>query len=162
MRKYVEATASAPITKTGKPFTKYRYTISLMINELNTTIHAHSRTKAGARVASKALASEAEAYLEEAGLMPVIFQKVMAAREGRPELPAIGTHVWLTTEVAGLPEGTKCLVIESEWTEEDRDLLPENTFPITVMPVNLSEGEVEGGIPTFPLALGEFKLAGAE
>lgn len=153
MRNYFEAAASAPITKTGKPFTKYRYTVSLNINEFQTTIHAHARTKIGARRASHALASEAEFYLDQAGLMPVIFEKLLAIAEGRPELPPVGSTVRLTKEVAGLKAGTECLVTESEWNPEDEGAAPENTFPIMALPLGTKEE-----INPIPLALDEFSM----
>lgn len=151
MPKFIDAAATAPITKTGRPFTKYRYTVSLNINEFRTTIHAHARTKIGARKAAHALASEAQFYLEQAGLMPVIYQKLLAQAEGRPELPALGSSVYLTKEVAGLPAGTECLVTESEWNPEDEGAAPENTFPIMALPLGTKEE-----FNPIPLALDEF------
>ena len=153
MPKYLEATASTPITKTGKPFTKYRYTISLKVDELETALHAHARTYWGARKAARHLGQEAEFYIEQAGLMPMLFQVLSAQAEGRPILPAVGQSVYLAKEVAGLPEGTECLVTESEWSTEDEGCLPENTFPVMVWPIG-SEGEVS----PFPLAMDEYSL----
>lgn len=150
VRRFIEAVAAAPITKTGKPFSKYRYTISLNVNEVGTAIHAHARTKAGARKASRLLASEASELLEESGLMPTLFQKLIAAADGRPELPAVGSIVYLTKEVAGLQAGFPLLVTESEWTEEDADSHPENAFPVMAWPLNRDD------LSPIPLALGEY------
>lgn len=154
MMTFVEATANAPIYKTGKPFSKERFTIFLLVDDIYTSIHTHSRTLAGAHVAARALSRDAERYIEEAGMMPWLFAKITAKASGRPELPFVTDTVWLTKDVAGLPKGAPLLVVESGWRLEDEGCLPENTFPIMAVP--LTDGEPDPALSPFPLALDEY------
>lgn len=153
----IPATATAPIHKTGKPFSKDRYSIFLLVNGIYTNVHAHARTRHGASVASRALAGNAQEYIEEAGMMPALFQQISNAANGRTPLPLPGEAVWLTKEVAGLPVGTMLYVTESGWREEDEGCLPENTFPVMAIP--LKDGNPDPEFASFPLSLDEFSTA---
>lgn len=153
----LQAEASAPISKTGKPFSKDRYSIFLCVDDIYTSIHTHTRTKAEARRASRILASNAGFYIEQAGMMPHLFQQLSAQREGRPLLPALGDTVWLTKDVAGRPAGSPMLVTESGWRAEDEGSLPENTFPIMGLP--LTDDRPDPDYIPFPLALDEYTTA---
>ena len=153
----IPATATATVIKTGKPFAADRYSIFLLVNGIYTKVHAHARTKSCARAAARQLMANAQEYIEEAGMMPALFQQISAEADGRTHLPLPGEVVWLTKEVAGLPVGSMLYVVESGWREEDEGCLPENTFPVMAIP--LKDGKPDSDAAPFPLSLDEFSTA---
>lgn len=144
--------AGAAVYKTGKRFTSRRYTICLEIDEVVfTELHLHARTARGAQKQARYMANNASRILVETGMMGTAFQRIVAHKTGRPELPASADTVFLTNDIGTAPAGTPAFVLWSEWDEDVESL--ENQYPVTVSLVD-SDGEEH----QVPLGLDDFTM----
>lgn len=139
-------TASAVIERTGRIFTSHRYTITLEVDGvLFPELHTHSWTLPGARSRGRMLAANAAAILAANGMMGTAYQRIIAARTGRPVLPAAADIVYLARDLGGYKAGTPAIVAWSEW---DEDVSDANQYPVAVL-----FGDSEDPVP---LALDDF------
>ena len=147
MSEHIETEAKAYIYRTGRLFSRKRYTVALYIGEIETPIHVHARNYAGARDCAMYLAEHAEDILREHGLMSHAYEQVKHARLGDPSLPKVGEVVYTTEDIGFYTAGTECVVLDSGWDEAE---VGEFQFPLTVSPVD-EPSEVR-----IPLRLSEF------
>ena len=144
--------AGAAVYKTGKFLSAHRYMICLEIDEVVfTELHLHARTARGARKHAQYMADNASRILSETGMMGTAFQRIIAHKTGRPELPASTDTVFLTNDIGKAPAGTPAFVLWSEWDDEVENL--ENQYPVTVSLTD-SDGEEH----QVPLALDDFTM----
>lgn len=136
--------ATGAVFCTGKLFAADRYTIALEIDDvLFPEVHLHARTKRKARAQAHFIAENADIILRSTGLMGTAYQRLMAARTGRPELPATMDTVYLTVDIGEFPAGTPGIVLWSGWDEDVDDI---HQYPVTVKLDEVSA----------PLAIGEW------
>lgn len=127
----IPATATAPIFKVGPLFSLYRYTVELHIDDVPTEIHGHARTKRQARKLAEALVNDAAELLLEYGAMGDVY-RALELKASQPELPEVGSTIYLKDSIGVLEAGTPLRVIESEWTSEIQDL--DYNWPVTAKP----------------------------
>lgn len=136
--------AGGAVFRTGHLFSKRRFTIALEIDGvLFPELHLHARTRRSAKSQARFIAQSAGEILLASGMMQTAYQRITAARSGRPVLPASMDTVYLTVDIGEYPAGTPGVVMWSGWDDDVEDI---NQYPVTV-----KLGEVNA-----PLALGEW------
>jgi hypothetical protein len=136
MSEHIDTEAKAYVFKTGRLFTRRRYTVVLYIGDIATEIHAHAPNFRSAAECGRYLTKNAADLLREHGLMSHAYEQVRHARLGDPSLPKVDERVYLTEDIGPFAEGTECVVLTSGWDEAE---VGEYQFPITVYPIGESQ-----------------------